>query len=238
MLPLQMALCMWLIKEPAHSNSHVERQGLYTLFCQAFAYLAQHQTLKSLMISSAVGAMAYISFEKLWQLQLLELTGEGQMKWIFGVLFAASLVVGATGQLLSNQLCKIFNNNYVNAIILVRLLHAGLFLLLYLTEQLPAFVIIFVLIYFVSALSFSPVMTLFHSEIEDSKRSTMLSFRSVFIQLGAAIGVVTAALISHFVTLQAAFLTSAGIYLLSIGLLMLPSVVSLGERLSSIGAQK
>ena len=233
LLPLHMVVTAVLVKEPSQSSPHVERLGLASMFRQAFIHLSEHKTLMLLMTSSAFGSMAYISFEKFWQLQLANIVDNGEMKWIFGILFAVSLLIGALGHSLSYTFCRVFNNNYVNANIVIRVMQALLFLSLYLTSHLWGFLAIFLLIFFVSALSLSPVMTLLHSEIKDNQRSTMLSFRSVFIQLGASVGIVVAALVSHFSSLHVAFLVSAVIYLLSIGLLMMPAITDLGARLSS-----
>ncbi len=232
LLPLQMLLSGYLLHESSSSNATTVRQGLLQLLQQAWQPLMQQATLRLLLLSSALGAMAYISFEKFWQLQLKTLIGEQPLAWLFGALFAGSILLGVAGQAMSPRFCRLFNYNYVAANIAIRLLQAALFAALFWAQQWLSFVLIFALIYWVSALSYSPVMTLFHSEVRDSERSTMLSIRSVFLQLGAVLGVGIAACSAEYGSLRLAFLVSALIYLLSIAVLFAPSLRRLGVRLA------
>ncbi|MCH1924324.1 MFS transporter [Shewanella sp. C32] len=232
LLPLQMLLSGYLLHEATSPSATPVRQGLLPLLQEAWQPLMQQATLRLLLLSSALGATAYISFEKFWQLQLKTLIGEQPLAWLFGALFAGSILLGMAGQAMSPRFCRLFNYNYVAANIAIRLLQAALFAALFWAQHWLSFVLVFALIYWVSALSYSPVMTLFHSEVRDSERSTMLSIRSVFIQLGAVLGVGIAACSAEYGSLRLAFFVSALIYLLSIAVLFAPSLRRLGVRLA------
>lgn len=239
LLPVYMLLVFSLIKGGKGKNERnmQSRQRFSSLISNSFKEVAKHRTLKSLMLSSSAAVIAYVSLEKFWQLKLLDIIGYNDLKWVFGVLFASTILIGAFGQALSSILCRAFNNNYVHTLVFIRVLQGSLFLLLSISDGIASFIAVFVCIHFVSALSHSPVLTLFHSEIDDSKRSTMLSFRSIFIQAGATLGIVIASLISQYISLSAAFVVSGIIYFISIALLFLPSVTALGYKLSKTNSE-
>ncbi len=232
LLPIHMLVTLFLIKEVNRSKPETAHEGLVTMFYNAMSQLSIKPTLKILMISSAVGALAFISFEKFWQIKLMDFLDDEEMRWIFGVLFSASLLISAIGQGLSSSLCRLFKNNYVHVMVLIRILQGSLFILMYIIDELLGFICIFILIFLVSALSNSPVLTLFHYEIKNTERSTMLSFRSVFIQIGATIGILIAALISQYSSLEFAFILSGLVYFGSISMMFFPDIRALGVKLS------
>ncbi len=236
LIPLLLILANRLIEETyeAKGINATQSVSFISQIDSAFVNLKQSQSLLLMMLSSSLGAIAMISFEKFWQLELRELTQNEDMKWMFGTLFSVSLIIAGFGQALSAKLCQCFNNNYVHSLIFIRILQGSLFIILFMDHSLFSFSIVFMLIFFVSALSQSPVMTLFHHEVKDSERSTMLSMRSVFLQLGAVIGIIMASFSTHFVSLKFAFIISATVYFMSISVLLSKQLLGLGDKLSQL----
>ncbi len=233
LLPIQMLSVFVFIKdEPTERQVHANI-SLLTSISISYKKVVDRKALSLLMLSSGFAALAFISLEKFWQLEVLAYIGEDKDHWIFGGLFSMSICVGMAGQALSNQLCRAFNNNYIHVMLFIRIMQGALFILLFFVTGLIQFAVVFSLIYFVSALSQSPVMTLFHSEVDEEDRATMLSFRSVFLQLGAAVGIIFSAYISQNYSIETAFLVSGAIYLISTPILLMPALKALGDKLSS-----
>jgi len=229
LIPFLLLLVHFLINEDRkHTSNSIKDHSLNIL-----QSIKNKNALFLMMFSSSIGAVAFISFEKFWQLELSSIVEDNNKKWMFGVLFSLSIISGIIGQLLSVKLCSWFNNNYIKTLTLIRVLQGILFCLLFIDHNLLGFSIIFVLIFFVSSLSQSPVLTLFHHEVEENERSTMLSIRSIFLQCGAIIGIIIASIVTHFASLELTFVISGAIYFISISLLYSNPMQDIGIKLSS-----
>jgi hypothetical protein len=197
-----------------------------------FSTCINNSVLSLLMLSSAVSAVAFMSFEKFWQIKLSNLVSVEGGHWLFGAVFAGSMLVSMVGQLLSPPLCRLFGNNYNNVMIVIRVSMAIAFSSLYFFTGLVAFVIAFMGIFLTAAMSASPLMTMFHNQVHEADRTAMLSLRAVFLQVGAMLGILMAAYTSHIYSLEFAFLLSAGVFLLSITLMLAPQTTALGRKLA------
>lgn len=166
LMPLLIALTYFLIPAsvPAPTISPCTADQIGSLG-RLHAYLnkfAKRDMLLYLMLSSALSAAAAMSFEKFWQLKLAAFVGIERADWIFGVIFAASMLLGMCGNLLSLRICNLLGNNYTKVLILTRILLAAVFVGLHLSSALPTFVVLFCLVFLVSSVSASPSMALFH----------------------------------------------------------------------------
>lgn len=201
-----------------------------------FSTCINNSVLGLLMLSSAVSALAFMSFEKFWQIKLSNLVSVEGGHWLFGAVFAGSMLVSMVGQLLSPLLCRLFGNNYNNVMVVIRALMAIAFSSLYFLTGLVAFIVAFLSIFLIAAMSASPLMTMFHSQVREADRTSMLSLRAVFLQVGAMFGILMAAYASHIYSLEFAFLLSAGVFLLSITLMLAPQTAALGRKLAQDAA--
>lgn len=197
---------------------------------EAAGKLRGRDNLNLLLISGSVSAMAFISIEKLWQIRIHELLG-GDSNWVYGCVFAISMLVGAIGQACSNFACRLLNNNYINVVFFIRLVLIGCFLSVYFCDDIFEFITLYLLILFFASASASPVLTLFHDQVQDDERSTMLSYRSVFLQVGASLGIVILSLVSYYFSINETFLTSSFILALSLPILMTGRLRTLGTKL-------
>ncbi|KLJ02127.1 hypothetical protein WQ56_04735 [Luteimonas sp. FCS-9] len=170
--------------------------------------------------TSMVAAAAYMCFEKFWQLQVDSLTGDSISKTVFYYFFCGGLVVSIFGQRFSIKLCEIFNQNLIYPLVVTRLVLIAAFILLAYSSSMAVFIVCFVLIYLASSSSASPVIALFHRYASDDLRSSMLSIRSVSVQVGATLGVLQAGYVSHYYSINLAFLSSAVLYVASTAIIL------------------
>lgn len=212
------------IKEPEKiSTSQSKVRGLNHLkevFKQSTKMFFQSKQLLVISSSSMIAAAAYMCFEKFWQIQLANLTGNTVSKSIFYYFFCGGLGISILGQYLSIKLCAYFKENLIYPVLATRGVLIVAFLLLSHTFDMTFFAICYALIYLASSCSASPVMALFHSYVIDEFRTSLLSIRSITIQLGATIGILQAGIISNYISINAAFLSSALLYVASTAVIL------------------
>jgi len=157
--------------------------------------------LIGLFLLQFVNGAAFMSLENLWQPQMANLVDMKRETWLFGLLSSISFFAMATGQRLSSKLLGVFKQDYARLLLVA---HLGLALCLAcLASQnwLPLFFLGYTVMLMISGVSMSPLLALFHREINERQRSTMLSVKSMFQQSGAAFG----ALVGHRVRIPLAF---------------------------------
>lgn len=205
-------------KSAVATFDRAKMQGLDELKVAFQASIAIFLRSRELIIvtgSGAIAAAAFMCFEKFWQIQVDQLTGEPVSRTIFYSFFCGGLMVSIVGQQLSVKLCEYFNDNLVRPVLLTRIMLVVAFAGLAFSSDMVTFGVCFVLIYLASAASASPVLALFHRYVPDDIRTSLLSIRSVSIQLGASIGILLAGLVSYYVSLDMAFVSSALLYVVS-----------------------
>jgi len=230
LIPIHIFITIALIKPDKKESREIASQEFSVYISDSLSKLKGRDTLNLLLISSSASAMAFITIEKLWQIRVHDLIG-GEANWVYGCIFAVSMLIGAIGQACSSMICKLVSNNYINAIFLIRSILIVCFIALYFSNSLLQFILVYFFVLFFASASASPVLTLFHNQVEDHERSTMLSYRAVFLQIGASIGIAILSWISFRFSINEAFITSAFILSLSLFVLMKKELRKLGKKL-------
>ncbi|WP_332877612.1 MFS transporter [Massilia sp. S19_KUP03_FR1] len=236
LIPLHMLAVTIMI--PSDANVRRDKIGSVLFGRERGSILStcmNNSVLSLLLLSSSISALAFMSFEKFWKIKLSNLVNFEGGQWLFGAVYAGSKLVSMIGQLLSPRLCRAFGNNYNNVMIFVRIALAAAFSTLYFLTDIISFVLAFLCIFLIAALSSSPVMTLFHNQVRETERTAMLSLRAVFLQVGAMAGILIATYAAHTYSLEFAFLLSAIVFLLSTALMLTPKTTALGRRLAQGG---
>ena len=231
LIPIQMLFVSFFIQEVSPQKIW-NKVGFFSLLSNTTSQLKGRKTLQYLLFSTTTAVIAYMSFEKFWQLELQYLLGSESKNWLFGVLVALSLLFSMIGQTLSPAYCQLFQHNYAHVLITIRLASGASFFALFLSDSIIPFALCFMLIFFLNALSTSAVMTLFHHSVDDHERTTLLSIRSVFLQLGALGGTLIASTIADVFSLKVAFGVSCLIYFISTLFFFIPVVSTLARKLS------
>ncbi len=103
---------------------------------------------------------------------------------MFGYLTTGYFFVGSLGALVSGSLFRIIGNRYGTAVGVLRIIMGVLFAVLSITRTVPLFALIYLAIFFLNGVNDSPEQTMFNLRVPASSRSTLLSFQSLFMQLG------------------------------------------------------
>ncbi len=211
---LQLVLTSVLIKEDRNAFSGSISAGFKAfpaVLSSAVKYgITKRNTMVILTATAALG-IGLSGLEQLWQPRVKEIAPDSGT-WFLGVLAAGYFLAAAGGNAVSTVLLKLFNHRYRLVLFLFRLLMAGFYLVLASVTGIGAFAPVYFLLFFAHGVTGSPEMTVFNRDIPSSRRSSLLSLNSLFLQAGGAAGSVAAGLIALRGSISAAW-AAAGLLL-------------------------
>lgn len=141
-----------------------------------------------LIVAFMVLGFAALGVELLWQPRVAEILGDAGGAWVLGVLAAAYFLATALGSLASPAVCRVFREDYAAALFLLRILAGATLIALAFQQGIWGFAAVYILLYFITGIEDSPHSTLFNLQVPSQHRSTLISFKSLMLQLGGVIG--------------------------------------------------
>ena len=166
-----------------------------------------------LLLSTLAMGFALFSLELLWQPRVRELSNEGTGTWMLGVLAAGYFLASSLGSLTAPLACRQFRGHYPNLLTLSRVAMGLILVLLAMQGGLLGFSAVYLLVYFIAGLEDSPFSTIFNNQVPSEARSTLISFRSLMLQLGGVVGAVIIGYLADTTSIPVAW-TLAGVVLL------------------------
>lgn len=106
---------------------------------------------------------------------------------MLGLIAAGYFLATSLGNLVSPAMCRRFNESYATVLLLSRLGTAAALIVLSFQQGIFGFIVLYILLYFITGIEDSPHSTLFHQQVPSQHRSTMISFKSLMLQLGGVI---------------------------------------------------
>lgn len=178
-------------------------------------YGVRNPFVRLLLLATLAIGFSIASLELLWQPRVVEIIGPDSQTWIYGVLAAGYFLMGSLGNLISASISTALVGRYSLALVGMRAM-MGLFLLVL---AMQGGIIGFAIFYFITftfvGLSNSLHAAIFNSQVPSKKRSTLLSFQSLFIQMGFMLGALAMGAISNSISIQAAFTLGAVVLMAS-----------------------
>ena len=168
-------------------------------------YGIKNKIIFMLLLSSFAWGLGFSGLETFWQPQVKDILGSDSQTWIFGVLTAGYFLAGSFGNLLITSLCTLFKNNYL----------AILFFILALQNRITIFAIFYLTLFLFNGMNNAPHASVLNSHIPAEKRSTLLSFESLFLQIGSLLGILIMGYIAHSLSITIAWFAGSSILLLS-----------------------
>ncbi|MBA7566385.1 MFS transporter [Candidatus Atribacteria bacterium 1244-E10-H5-B2] len=159
--------------------------------------------------------MGFSGLETFWQPQVKNILGSDSQTWIFGALTAGYFFAGSLGNVLITPLCKLFKNNYSLVLFLIRFFMGVLFFILALQNKIAGFTIFYLTLFLYNGMSNAPHATIFNYQIPSEKRSTLLSFESLFLQIGGLLGALIMGYISNSFSITIAWFIGSAVLVLS-----------------------
>jgi MFS transporter, DHA1 family, quinolone resistance protein len=160
---------------------------------------------RALIIALTVLGFAIAGLELLWQPRVSEILGATSDTWVLGVLAAAYFLATSLGSLASPAICRGFRDSYATVLLLARIGTAGALIALSFQQGIFGFAALFILIYFITGIEDSPHSTLFNKQVPSQHRSTLISFKSLMLQLGGVAGSITLGWIANSYSIATAW---------------------------------
>ncbi|MFP4365199.1 MAG: MFS transporter [Spirochaetia bacterium] len=176
----------------------------------SITYGLKNKTVLLLVISSAGMAFAVAGLEAFWQPRVQNIAGEEAPKVIFGLLSSGYFFAASLGSAVSIWACRVFKKNYAVTAAVFKALTGAAFIVLALQNTVPGFAVFYMLLFLQVGVFTSPHSTILNNVIPAEKRSTLLSFQSLFNYAGGIASSILLGLIAQFVSIPAVF-TVAGI---------------------------
>jgi DHA1 family quinolone resistance protein-like MFS transporter len=136
------------------------------------------------LLGSAAWGVAFAGLEQFWQPYVDGFTMSESPTRLFGYLATGYFLVGSLGALASSRLFLAIGTRYGATVGALRFAMGALFVLLSFTGKVPLFAAVYLALFFLNGVNDSPEQAMFNARVPSSARSTLLSFQSLFLQLG------------------------------------------------------
>ena len=172
-------------------------------------YGIKHPVILLILIATFVWGFSISGLEQLWQAQVKGIIDENTGSWIFGILTCGYFFAASLGNVFVTPLCRLFKNNYPVILFAARLPMGILYLVLAVQTGIIMFSIFYVTLFMFNGMQGSPESAIFNKEVPSDKRSTLLSFASLFMQLGGIIGSVLLGFLAQTYSIKAAWIVAS-----------------------------
>ncbi len=198
---LQLTSTLVLVErdEPAHSiqKGHHAFSGVSAIFRDSVRLGLANRRVFMLLLGSAAWGIAFAGLEQFWQPFVDSVTATDSPTDIFGYLTMGYFAVASLGAVAANWIFGAIGPRYGSVVGVSRIVIGALFIGLSLTAGVAGFAVVYLGLFMLNGVNDSPEQALFNSSIPASARSTLLSFQSLFMQLGGGIAAVVWGVLSE-----------------------------------------
>jgi len=172
-------------------------------------YGLKHPVILLILCAGFAWGFSISGLEQLWQPQVKSLINDSTGSWIFGVLTFGYFLAASIGNILVTPLCKLFRNNYIAVLFTARLIMGILYFFLAFQSGIQFFSIFYIVLFMFNGVQESPESSIFNSEVPSDKRSTLLSFSSLFMQGGGILGSLIMGFLAQTHSIKVAWITAS-----------------------------
>lgn len=178
----------------------------------------------ALFLLQFVNGATFMSLNNLWQPRLAELVSIKNEIWLFGLLSSLSFFSMAIGQRLASRISAFFKDDYAIMLLVIQGVMGLCFIFLGNVKEVVLFYLFYMAILMLTGLSMAPLLTVFHKNIEENSRSTLLSVQSICNQAGATGGALAGGFIAAHYGIASAWLVMAIMLLASCTIYLQPEM--------------
>jgi MFS transporter, DHA1 family, quinolone resistance protein len=182
---------------------------------ESIQYGLKDRVILKLLIATAALGVGLAGMENFWQPRLKVIIGQDSSTRIFGLLSAGYFFAASLGSLIITPICTLFRNNYAKILFALRIFLSGFYCLLAMQTGLAGFSFFYISLFFFNGLSNAPHAAVLNERVPQEKRSTLLSFESLVLQLGAAGSSIIMGYIANTVSIPVSWYISAAVLFLS-----------------------
>lgn len=233
MLPLivlHFILTLSLIDDP-RDNEHRSKQGVLAysqdtaaLIRDSVALISRSPLMLGLMIIEVIGGCGLATVDAFWQPRFAQFVNARSDGWLFGILCSISFLAAGFGHRSAVWLDKIFDKQYLRVLLMLQLLIGLSIMFLALQVHIAGFFIGYAAIYLVKGAMDIPMLVVFHGQAADRMRSTLLSMKSFFEQLGNMISFLLFAHIAQAFGIGVAWTVAGMLIFIGSVVFLLPAV--------------
>lgn len=191
MVAVQFIMTVSMVREGPGQRADALGSGmgrLQQVIATSFHHGFRNRTVLMLLVATLMFGISLSGLELLWQPRVQSILGTAELSWVLGILAAGYFFSASAGYMLSSRVCGLFRDRYPLVVFTFRLLAGGFLLLLAFQDTILGFALFYFLILMTEGVADAPDATMYNAELPGPVRSTMLSFKSLALQIGAMIG--------------------------------------------------
>ncbi len=172
-------------------------------------YGVKHPVILMILLAGFAWGFSISGLEQLWQPQVKSIISDATGSWIYGVLTFGYFMAASVGNILATPLCRLFKNNYIAVLFTARLVMGLLYFVLAFQSGILLFSGFYVFLFLFNGLQESPESSIFNGEVPSEKRSTLLSFSSLFMQAGGILGSLIMGFLAQTYSIKSAWIVAS-----------------------------
>ena len=177
---------LFLVKEPAVKPER--EKSPFKHIKKSLLIVLNSRNVALLIIGVLVWGFCFNAIELYWQPRVSSILGGDSQTWIFGLINSAYFLACLAGVGIINLILGKKNKKPNLALFLGRFLSGLLIVVMAFQKGLLPFTCVYLMIFMITGMMNIPQNALLNSLIPDEKRSTLLSFSSLMLQLGSILG--------------------------------------------------
>jgi len=159
--------------------------------------ILNNKSILLLVLGTMVWGFSFNAIEVFWQSNVRSILRSDSQTWIFGFINSGYFLASLLGLGIINLLLRLRKVSKNLILVISRIIMGILIILLALQKNILSFTGIYLFLFMINGMMNIPEGTMINSLLPDDKRSSLLSFSSLMLQLGGIIGSV---LFSRLVT--------------------------------------
>jgi MFS family permease len=169
-------------------NTQNEKKSISKHTSDSIKFVFNNKNVLFIVFGTMIWGFSFNALELYWQPKLESMLGGNSTTWVFGIInsgyFVASLIgVGIVNILIKKKQIK--SNLFLFS---GRIIIGILFIILSIQSKVLSFSALYLFQFMINGMTGIPESTLLNSQIPDDKRSSLLSFNSLMMQLGGIAG--------------------------------------------------
>ncbi len=175
-----------------------ERKTLGDHVRESAKIIMNDRSILLLVLGTMVWGFSFNAIEVFWQPNVKSILGSDSQTWIFGFINSGYFMASLLGLGITNFLLRLHTVSKNLILVISRMIMGILIIVLAIQKYILSFTGIYLFLFMINGMMNIPESTMINSLLPDNKRSSLLSFSSLMLQLGGIIGSV---LFSRLVTI-------------------------------------
>ncbi len=216
---IQMILTSLLVRETPDpdraGNLMAGFRAVPKVLSSSLRYGIRDLSIFLLMLAGFAWGVGFSGLETFWQPQFRGVAGVRFEPLWLGFLTAGYFFAGSVGSLLSSRTVAWCRGRNTLSLFILRLVQGVFFIFLSIQTGIAGFSVFYILVFLFNGAQNPTQMAVFNGLVPGKERSTLLSFQSLFLQLGGLLGSLIMGYVAEMVSIPRAWWIGAGVLLLS-----------------------